>query len=471
MYGYILKRIFWFFPTLLIISLLAFMISLFSDIDPVANQCQGLNEGLTFRQIVQCEDTLRAKYNQLLPVFYIEITTMAEPGHLHEIYPKSTRNALRRLTVASGNWESVQEWYLSIQAFYDSVSLLSLHGVSPDSLRMVRSIRQELLQRTRNLMGSGKPDVINPKLAAIEKYLADYPCLARLNIPFLHVLRAWDNLDDNSQHWKSYLPKIIWHGTANRYHRWLSDIVLMGDFGISWTHDRPVSERIGSLFFYSFLFTVISVFFAYGIGIPLGIWAAMYRNQWFDRLSGIFVFALDAMPGFWVASMLLIFFANADGLDWFPSTFNLVDPVGWKKITRFILPILAYTYGSFAAVSRVMRVSMLEIFGQDFIRTARAKGVPEKQVIVRHALRNALLPMITGFVGIFPAVVSGSVILENIFTIPGMGNEIITAVQSNNIPMILAVFTLTGFMTVLGYLIADLLYMWADPRIRFSKED
>lgn len=448
------------------------MISLFSDIDPVTNKCKGLNEGLTFRQIVQCEDAYRAKYNQLLPVFYVEITTLAEPDHLHEVYPTSTRDALRRLCITHGNWQSVQQWYFSLQVFYDSVSLLSFNGVSADSLRLVRTARQELLQRTRNLMSTGKPDAIIQRLTTIENLLTAYPRFGRLKETFFYVKQAQANLNGHSQRWKSFVPKIVWHGTANRYHKWLADIVLRGDFGFSWTHDRKVSDRIRSLFFYSFLFTVISVFFAYGIGIPLGIWAAMYRNRWFDRLSGIMVFALDAMPAFWVGSMLLIFFANPDRSDFYlPSSFSLVHADGWEKITRFILPIVAYTYGSFAAISRILRVSMLEIFKLDFIRTARAKGVPERRIIVRHALRNALLPMITGFVSIFPAVISGSVILESIFSIPGMGNEILTAIQSNNIPMILAVFTLTGLMTVTGYLVADLLYMWADPRIRFSKED
>ncbi|MDX2248222.1 MAG: ABC transporter permease [Bacteroidia bacterium] len=471
MYVYILKRILGFFPTLLVISLLAFMISVFSEVDPVRNHCQAFAEGMTFHRIVQCENKFREKYNQFLPVFYLEVASLAEPDTLSRIYPQTTRKALQRLTFAHGKWENVQKWYISLQVFYDSVALFPLTDISTDSLPRVKSTLAELLRQTRNLMQSGKTEAIGFRLAEIEKYLNGSLYLLPLKDSFSKVQKSRVILADTSSRWKTFCPKIIWHGTANRYHRWLSAIVLKGDFGTSWTHEKSVSERMGALFFYSFLFTVISVFLAYGLGIPLGIGAAIYHNQWFDRISGMVVFALDALPAFWVATLLLIFFANPDRFDWFPSAFNTVNPQGWTYFSRFVLPVIAYTYGSFAAVSRIMRVSMLEVLGQDFVRTARAKGAGERRVIIRHALRNALLPMITGFVGIFPAVVSGSVILENIFTIPGMGSEIMVAVQSNNIPMILAVFTLTGLLTVTGYLVADLLYMWADPRIRFTKEN
>ncbi len=115
-----------------------------------------------------------------------------------------------------------------------------------------------------------------------------------------------------------------------------------------------------------------------------------------------------------------------------------------------------------------MRVSMIEVIGQDYIRTARAKGLPENKVIWKHAFRNSLLPIITVFANIFPAAIGGSVILESIFTIPGMGSETIFAIQNNNYPMIIAVLTITGFLTLVGYLISDILYALVDPRISYK---
>ena len=135
-----------------------------------------------------------------------------------------------------------------------------------------------------------------------------------------------------------------------------------------------------------------------------------------------------------------------------------------------VLPLIAYTYSSLAFLSRLMRVSMLETVHQDYIRTARAKGLSEYQVIYKHALRNALLPIITVFANVFPAAIGGSVILETIFTIPGMGLETYQAIQTQNYPVVIGVFTLTGLLTLIGYLVADVLYAYTDPRISLVKK-
>jgi peptide/nickel transport system permease protein len=133
-----------------------------------------------------------------------------------------------------------------------------------------------------------------------------------------------------------------------------------------------------------------------------------------------------------------------------------------------ILPIITYTYGSFAFLSRIMRVGVIDVFSQDYIRTARAKGLGEGKVVMKHALRNSLLPIITVFANIFPLAIGGSVIIETIFTIPGMGFEIYNSILNSDYPMIVAVFTIIGFLTMLGYLIADILYAVVDPRISYK---
>ena len=225
------------------------------------------------------------------------------------------------------------------------------------------------------------------------------------------------------------------------------------------------------MFFWSFVFALLSTFFIYLLGIPMGIRAALKAGGWWDRLSGLIVFALSSIPSFWLANLLRFFFANPDPdmLNWFPPSFNIIDPSSWEKISRMILPLIAYSYGAFALISRTMRASLLDIGGQDFIRTARAKGLNKRQIMFKHMLKNALLPIITIFVSVFPALVGGSVILEHIFDIPGMGNEIHKASLNNDIPMILALFTLSGFLTLVGYLVADILYTWLDPRIKVNQ--
>jgi peptide/nickel transport system permease protein len=151
----------------------------------------------------------------------------------------------------------------------------------------------------------------------------------------------------------------------------------------------------------------------------------------------------------------------------YPESASLVQKIK-VSIPYIILPLICYTYSSFAFISRIMRGAMIEVLGQDYIRTASAKGVPEYTVIWKHAFRNALLPIITIFANVFPAAIGGSVIIESIFTIPGIGSEAVYAIQNNNYPVIIAAITITGFLTLLGYLVADILYAIVDPRISYN---
>ena len=149
------------------------------------------------------------------------------------------------------------------------------------------------------------------------------------------------------------------------------------------------------------------------------------------------------------------------------SSFGKFKDVVW----HLFLPVLVYTYGSFAYLSRQMRVGMLEVIRQDFIRTARAKGLNEKSVIFKHALRNSLIPIITILAYILPAMIGGSVIVETIFTIPGMGSLAFEAITSRDYPIVMAVFTISAVLTLIGMLIADLLYSIVDPRITFGSKN
>ena len=192
----------------------------------------------------------------------------------------------------------------------------------------------------------------------------------------------------------------------------------------------------------------------------------------------LILFILYSMPSFFVGTLLLLQFANPDNLSWFPVSGiqdpTLFDPEWnmWQKIKHrlpfLILPIITYTYGSFAFLSRIMRVGMIDIVTQDYIRTARAKGLGESKVILKHALRNSLLPVITVFAAIFPMAIGGSIIIEVIFSIPGMGVEIFNSILNYDYPMIITVFTLSGFLTMIGYLVSDILYAVVDPRISYK---
>ena len=214
------------------------------------------------------------------------------------------------------------------------------------------------------------------------------------------------------------------------------------------------------------------------MSIPIGVKAAKNRGGRFDKISSVVLFGLYSLPNFFVGILLLMLFANPDVLDIFPSSGvkpseGFPDDASFFEklkgtIPHLIIPLICYSYSSFAFLSRIMRGSMLENIQMDYIRTAYAKGLSDDKVMWKHAFKNSLLPIITVFAAVFPMAIGGSVILESIFTIPGMGLEAYNAISQQNYPMIIAVLTLTSVLTLVGYLISDILYALVDPRISYS---
>lgn len=286
--------------------------------------------------------------------------------------------------------------------------------------------------------------------------------------------------DKNENNPKSVFKRfnIQWHGVRNQYHIWTSN-VLKFDFGNSFRDNQPVLEKIKERIPITITLNLISTLIAYLVAIPLGVFSAVKQDSLADRVSTVTVFILYSLPNFWIGTMLIIFLGGGDFFSWFPyaglysnnyeymSSFGKFKDVVW----HLFLPVLVYTYGSFAYLSRQMRVGMLEVIRQDFIRTARAKGLTEKSVIFKHALRNSLIPIITILAYILPAMIGGSVIVETIFTIPGMGSLAFEAITSRDYPIVMAVFTISAVLTLIGMLIADLLYSIVDPRITFGSKN
>jgi peptide/nickel transport system permease protein len=262
-----------------------------------------------------------------------------------------------------------------------------------------------------------------------------------------------------------------------QYFIWLGNMIT-GDFGNSFVDNRPVMGKIIERLPVTVPISLITICISYLIAIPIGIYSAARQYSFWDRFSTFILFLLYSLPTFWIATMAIIFLANVEYLKIFPTSgltslgsdnWPFLDKM-WDKIWHLILPISIYSYGSFAFLSRQMRGSMLEVIRQDYIRTARAKGLKEKTVVLKHALRNSLIPIITLFGGIFPALVGGSVIIETIFSIPGIGQLAFQALISRDYPLIMAELVISAVLTLVGLLIVDILYAFVDPRIAFTKK-
>jgi peptide/nickel transport system permease protein len=257
-----------------------------------------------------------------------------------------------------------------------------------------------------------------------------------------------------------------------QYGKWLGRLVQL-DFGESFVQDRrPVAEKIAERLPVTIMINLLSIGLILLIAVPLGVLSAVRRNSLFDRFTTVFVFIGFATPSFWLALLLMDFFGVRLGL--FPIAG--LKSLGHEYLSfgrqvgdvahHLVLPVFVSAFGGLAGFSRYMRGNMLEVVRQDYILTARAKGLSERVVIYRHALHNALLPVITLLGLSVPGLIGGSVIFETIFAIPGMGKMFYDGVMMRDYPLIMGVLVIGAVLTLVGNLIADVAYAMADPRIR-----
>jgi peptide/nickel transport system permease protein len=260
-----------------------------------------------------------------------------------------------------------------------------------------------------------------------------------------------------------------------QYLLWVKRVITF-DFGTSYKDHRKVIEKIAERLPVTLQLNIISMLLVYLIAIPCGVFSATHSGSASDRLLTLFFFLLYSLPGFWVAVLLIMFLGGGEFWDLFPIYgVSSVGSESWPfharlldRLWHLVLPVFCLTYGSLAYLSRLTRASLLEVIREDYVRTARAKGLSERIVIFKHAFRNALLPIVTLLAFLLPAMFGGSVIIESIFSIPGMGQLAFEAVLSRDYPVIMAITTISALLTLVGLLLGDILYAALDPRIKLE---
>jgi len=252
-----------------------------------------------------------------------------------------------------------------------------------------------------------------------------------------------------------------------QYLSWLTH-VLVGDFGQSFLFKRPVIQMIAAALPNTLLLASFALVLALSIGVPLGVLAAHYRGTVLDQVIRVFGVAGHAIPGFWFA-LLFILVLSVDFRVFPVGGMQTIGKDPWDlgdRLSHLIGPALALSLGGIANYSRYMRTEMLEVLGQDFVRTAYAKGLYQHSVLFIHALRNALLPLITALGGLLATLVSGAVVIEQVFAWPGMGRMTYEAARSKDYPIVMAVVLISSALLLLSYIIRDIAYGVADPRVR-----
>jgi peptide/nickel transport system permease protein len=265
-----------------------------------------------------------------------------------------------------------------------------------------------------------------------------------------------------------------------QYGKWLGVLppfegVLQGEFGTSFSRHQPVVSILSEAAWNTLILTMAALIVDLVVGILLGIVSALKRGQWIDRTISVIGLFFYSMPNFWLGLMLILIFSL--WLGWLPA--SQMSSIGAERlgtmaylqdrIAHMIMPVFVLGIASAASTVRYMRSSMLEVLNQDYIRTARAKGLKERDVIRRHAFRNALMPIIT-VVGLsFPFLLSGAVVTEVVFAWPGMGRVTVDAIFARDYPLIIGCTMMAGMMVIAGNLLSDILYAMADPRVRLRR--
>ena len=259
-----------------------------------------------------------------------------------------------------------------------------------------------------------------------------------------------------------------------QYWHWLQRVVRL-DFGRTFLPDgKPVLTKIGERLPITLFLNIVELLVILGLAVPIGVLSATRQYSLYDKITTIFVFVGFATPDFWLALLLMFLFGVQ--LGWLPisglRSLNWEYLSFWRQqgdfIAHLILPIGVATFGGLAGFSRYMRQSMLEVIRQDYIQTARAKGLSEQTVVGKHALRNALLPVVTVLGLSLPGLIGGSVIIESIFAIPGMGQLMVQSVFARDYPVVMGNLVIVASLTLVANIVADLAYGLVDPRIRLG---
>ena len=251
-----------------------------------------------------------------------------------------------------------------------------------------------------------------------------------------------------------------------QYGRWVWG-ALRADFGDSFWHNRPVTEDLKFRFPITLQLTVMAVIMSLIVAVPIGVISAVKQDSWIDHGSKLFTVTGVAMPSFWVG-ILAVFTLS--------EVFNWVTPLGYaflweepmKNLKQLIFPAIALGYFNLAFTARITRSAMLEVMREDYIRTARAKGLRELVVLMRHALKNAVLPVITVSGFQFAALLGGAVLIEKVFLVPGVGGALLDAINHRDFNVIQAIIMVSATVILVLNLVIDLLYGWINPRVRYS---
>jgi len=389
-------------------------------------------------------------------------------------------------SLARGTIQEIEQWWRSRRPAYQPAavraSVKRLAAGEPGADRVVRQLHRRAVPPLVNHLFASKAPAVRARLT---RALADITGHAVIYDPrapraerrsVLGQWRDWWRAEETVHRDLSGWERFVSTFTRTRYGRWLGRLVR-GDFGESLYFKQRSADIIAERLPITLALNLAALLLAYLLSVPLGVWSAVNRGRWVDRVVTTGLFVLYSLPTFWVALLLIIFLGGIEGPHVFPTSglhsFGPQDyPAGsavLDLVWHAVLPVFCLSYAALAVVSRYQRAGMVEVLDQDYIRTARAKGLSEGQVVWKHGLRNGIIPLVNLLGMQIPYLLSGSVIIESIFDIPGLGSLTLLAIGQRDTNVLMGVISITALLTLAGLLAADLLMLWADPRISLER--
>lgn len=442
MYRRILIRVFLFVPTLFVLSIFLFMLKESASGDEVISLCGGdiVFEDRLYQECIKAYDLDK-------PSFYFSIgPSFVEHKELASYFPEGRRKTIEHILYASGDWSAVK--------LLDS-EMMNLFN-SDDEFNADDAIELNSL-KNRYFRGLDMKE-ISSLLSDLSNLFAEDRLVSSKSI--------FENLDTKTPSFWAYRPSIEFHGLDNRFHKWWRDAIVM-EFGQSF-RGRSVNALIKGSVKYTIILNLISFFLSVVASILLVVFVSSKSGKIqrkFDAVSSM----LLAIPRFWLATILIFFFANKI---LFPelSLFRLgaleKDADILNVFQYLTLPILCLSFPIVLSLYKHLRENISNELRKQYVQAARARGIEEKQIFILYVLPNALNPLLTIVGTLFSRLLVGSVIIESIFFIPGLGGLLFDAFMSNDWPVLYALCFISGIMTLIGYLISDILYLFFDPKLR-----
>lgn len=460
-----LKRFLQFLPGLFTISVLAFALNSWAPGDGAEIYLNAISKG-NFRSEPDAEKVYYETRTFLgldRPLFYFSISTLGDLPPNLTFKDRDIQKTAEFLSAQFRNPEPVIQYASHLIELKKIISEYQLSG--------------DLYRTSRSLFQQYQEELILQNIENLNHWIAENPEIPILNQTIDNIGNSFQKIKTSPAARLHFLPTITWNGWENQYHLWISSWINGGG-GISFADLQPVGKKILKALKWTLILNLVSILLTYLIALPLGVLGAYYRDSKLDKILTVTLLSWFSIPGFWMATLAIVFLTTPEyGFDLFPTmgTGNIDPNMNWWtklqiRIHHLTLPVICMTYGSLAFTARQMRQSMVHELDKTYIKLAKTKGLTDRQIIIRHALPNALFPILTMFGGILPSLLAGSVVIEYIFNIPGMGKLMVDAIFGRDWPVVNSVLMIAAFLTMVGILISDLLYYWVDPRVKMGEK-